>query len=210
MDFADAHPEAEVTATDLSPIQPAFVPENLQFEINDVEDDWVFNTTFDYIHIRGMDAAIGDWPRLLQQAYENLSPGGWVEMLDFEAQWSTDDGSLPESSAYHQYKTLLATACESFGRPVNVALKYRELLNAAGFVNVTEDNRKIPLSPWHPDPRMKKIGRYMQLGMSESLEPYGLAVFTRTLNWDYNMVQALLAGVRQDLRNTSHHIYTIA
>jgi hypothetical protein len=46
--------------------------------------------------------------------------------------------------------------------------------------------------------------------MSESLEPYGLAVFTRTLNWDYNMVQALLAGVRQDLRNTSHHIYTIA
>lgn len=35
IDFADAHPEATVIGTDLSPIQPAYVPPNCKFEIDD-------------------------------------------------------------------------------------------------------------------------------------------------------------------------------
>ncbi|KAK7515234.1 uncharacterized protein IWZ02DRAFT_493117 [Phyllosticta citriasiana] len=35
-DFADEHPSAEVIGTDLSPIQPAFVPPNVKFEWSDI------------------------------------------------------------------------------------------------------------------------------------------------------------------------------
>lgn len=48
----------------------------------------------------------------------------------------------------------------------------------------------------------------MQLHMFESVEPYSLALFTRVLGWDNARVQALLAGVRADLRNLSYHIYS--
>ena len=210
MDFANMHPETHIIALDLSPIQPTYVPENLHFEVDDVEEDWHFGRTFDYIHVRGMDGAIADWPRLLKQAYDNLSPGGWIEIFDNEAQWLTDDGSLPDTSAYHQYLELLHEAAASFGKPLNVSPTYRELLGNAGFTKITDDKRKVPLSPWHSNPKMIELGHYMQMGMREALEPYVLATATRTSDWNYTQVQVLLAAVRQDLANLDHHIYTVA
>jgi trans-aconitate methyltransferase len=35
MDFADAHPSADVLGVDLSPIQPAWVPPNCRFTVDD-------------------------------------------------------------------------------------------------------------------------------------------------------------------------------
>lgn len=68
-DFADEYPSAEVIGTDLSPIQPAFVPPNLRFEIDDASEDWTFpEDHFDLIHIRALYGAISDWPKLYSQA----------------------------------------------------------------------------------------------------------------------------------------------
>lgn len=57
----------------------------MQFEVDDAEQDWSYHGKFDYIHIRSMGGSISDWPRLMQQAYDNLQPGGWIEVVDFEA-----------------------------------------------------------------------------------------------------------------------------
>jgi len=69
IDFADEHPEAEVIGVDLSPIQPSFVPPNLKFEIDDVEEEWTWGK-FDYIHLRTMNASFNDWPKFFKQCYE--------------------------------------------------------------------------------------------------------------------------------------------
>jgi len=52
IEFADLHPSADVTGTDLSPIQPISLPPNCQFIVDNVEDEWVYNEPFDYIHSR--------------------------------------------------------------------------------------------------------------------------------------------------------------
>ena len=50
-EMADLYPAAEVLGTDLSPIQPAWVPPNVKFEVDDCEDDWTWPPNhFDYIH----------------------------------------------------------------------------------------------------------------------------------------------------------------
>ncbi|KMU92448.1 UMTA [Coccidioides immitis H538.4] len=196
IEFADKFPNTEVIATDLSAIQPGFVPENLQFEVDDAEDEWQFSHTFDYIHLGTLAGSIADWPRLLQQAYDNLAPG--------------DDDSLPPDSAYAQFQTLLADAARKFGKELNLAARFREMVEEAGFVNVVDERRKAPLSPWPADPRLKTLGEYMRIVMADSLEPYCLALFTRVLDWNNTMIQAQLAGVRQDLRNMDFHIHTTA
>lgn len=38
-----------------------------------------------------MGGSIKDWPRLFQQAYNNLRPGGWFETHEFEAFYRSDD-----------------------------------------------------------------------------------------------------------------------
>jgi hypothetical protein len=51
IEFAIQHPGSEVIGTDLSPIQPEYVPPNCRFEIDDIEDEWMFSTKFDYVRI---------------------------------------------------------------------------------------------------------------------------------------------------------------
>jgi len=41
IDVADEFPNADVIANDLSPIQPQKVPENLRFEVDDVESEYL-------------------------------------------------------------------------------------------------------------------------------------------------------------------------
>ena len=82
LDFADAHPAAEVTGIDLSPIQPSWVPPNCHFAIDDIEEEWTFQPDyFDFIHIRCLMGSISNWPELYKQAYRHLAPGGWIEHL---------------------------------------------------------------------------------------------------------------------------------
>lgn len=95
MDLADEYPKCEVIGTDLSPIQPSWVPTNCRFLVDDVEDDWTESEPYDFIHGRTMSGSIRDWPRLYQQAFRNLKPGGWIEMQEFEIQYGCDDGSFP-------------------------------------------------------------------------------------------------------------------
>lgn len=65
------YPSAEVVGTDLSPIQPSWVPPNVQFQIDDAECEWTFaKDSFDLIHIRHLTGAIQDWPALIKQAFQ--------------------------------------------------------------------------------------------------------------------------------------------
>ncbi|RDW70744.1 uncharacterized protein DSM5745_08255 [Aspergillus mulundensis] len=59
IDFAEDYPFAEVIGTDLSPIQPSFVPPNLRFEIDDATETWVYpENHFDLVHVRSMYGAV--------------------------------------------------------------------------------------------------------------------------------------------------------
>ena len=70
IDFADQYPSAEVIGTDLSPIQPGWVPANCQFLVDDAEAPWMFsNDTFGYIHVRDMAGSLADWGAFLKQCY---------------------------------------------------------------------------------------------------------------------------------------------
>lgn len=70
IDFAEAFPSAEVLGVDLSANMPTFVPPNVRFEVDDLEDEWVFANSFDYIHSRYMAGSIKDWPNLMRQCYK--------------------------------------------------------------------------------------------------------------------------------------------
>jgi hypothetical protein len=49
---------------------PSVAP-NVQFYVDDMEDDWdLENDPFDYVHARFLAGAILDWPRLIKQAFE--------------------------------------------------------------------------------------------------------------------------------------------
>ena len=92
---------------DLSPIQPAYLPPNLTFEVDDVEEPWTYPEKFDFIYSRMMVGSLANVPRFMEQAFKNLSPGGYLEMADISYPVRTIDNSLPEDSALSKWFVLL-------------------------------------------------------------------------------------------------------
>ena len=68
-DFADEYPSAEVIGVDLSPIQPASVPPNCRFVVDDVNETWQYQENeFDLIHIRALTGSVSDWVQFHKRA----------------------------------------------------------------------------------------------------------------------------------------------
>lgn len=141
MEFADEFPSVSVIANDLSPIQPGWVPPNIQFEIDDAEDDWTYKQPFDYIHIRNMGASIADWQRLCSQAMQHLKPGGWIEIQEHAIQMHSEDGEVPPNMA--DWLEKMEDAARSFGKEMNIAKEVKGYLEIAGFEDVREDIYKV-------------------------------------------------------------------
>jgi hypothetical protein len=98
---------------------------------------------FDFIHLRSLHGAIADWPKLLNRAYDNLVPGGWIQLTDFETYSYSDDDSFPEtSSLYHWLDNTVKTAAK-FGRVMNIAPEFERLLKEAGFEAVVDTTLKV-------------------------------------------------------------------
>jgi ubiquinone/menaquinone biosynthesis C-methylase UbiE len=70
-DMADQYPSAEVTGTDLSPVQPDFVPPNCKFEIDDASALWTFTpNSFDLVFLRFMLGSFSDWTEVYREAFK--------------------------------------------------------------------------------------------------------------------------------------------
>ncbi|KAJ5085771.1 hypothetical protein N7532_010542 [Penicillium argentinense] len=208
IDFADGNPNSEVIGIDLSPIQPAWVPQNCRFEVDDFEQPWPYSRKFDYIHGRELEGFIRDHDKLFQQAFDNLNPNGWFEMVTMEVNSYSDDGTHLKAVSMLESVKHIHLSSKLFGKDMASVFTWKERMERTGFVNVKEDILKLPQSPWPKDPKLKELGRYHQLNMLEAMPPYSYALFTRMLGWQRAQIEALLAGVRHELRDLSNHLYT--
>ncbi|KAF5707823.1 methyltransferase [Fusarium globosum] len=209
IDYADEHPEAKVIGVDLSPIQPDFVPPNVEFFIDDIEEPWNFSEPFDYVHSRMMTFSIKSWPNLASNVYDNLVPGGYVELLEIDLFAHSDDKTLTEDHHLSKLIHLLDEASTKIGRPFQDNKKNKDILRDAGFVDIVETVFKWPTNRWPLDKRYKEIGEWNNLNMDsfKGLEALSMAALTRVLGWTQEEVTIFLAKVRRDLNDRTIHAY---
>lgn len=145
-DFADEHPETEVIGTDISPIQPQWIPPNLRFEIEDCTSEWTFSPgTFDYIHARYLVGSIIDWTALFKEAFTALKPGGWLESFEGSPYMVSDDNTVAEKSAIAQWGRFFVEGGKKIGRSFLVLHEgtQRKAMEEAGFVDIQEWEFKV-------------------------------------------------------------------
>ncbi|CZR67449.1 related to methyltransferase [Phialocephala subalpina] len=209
IDFADEHPEAEVLGIDLSGIQPGFVPPNVSFQIDDLEEPWTFRETekFDFIYARMMTSSFSDWPRFFEQAFENLNPGGYIEMADICFPVQCDDETMGPDSALRKWANLILEGTTKIGRPINSAKDYKTQLGKAGFTDIVEERLIWPQNRWPKDKRIKEIGIWSHENMAPSLEGFSMALFTRVYGWTKEEVEVFLVDVRKEVKDPRIHAY---
>ncbi|KKA27159.1 hypothetical protein TD95_000388 [Thielaviopsis punctulata] len=210
IEMADEFPDAEVFGVDLSPIQPDWVPPNCRFHVDDYEDDWTYreDEKFDYIHGRALGGTCADWSKFYQRVMDNLKPGGWFEIQEYDAWVFSDDDSCDKARWTMEWVDKLDIASRKFGRTMNVARFHKQWMTEAGFEDVEEQVIRIPIGPWAKDPHKKELGRWEQINMQMSVESHTLALFTRIWGYTEEQARLLIEGVKRDFRNKDLHLIT--
>ncbi|KAF2195905.1 S-adenosyl-L-methionine-dependent methyltransferase [Zopfia rhizophila CBS 207.26] len=208
IDFADEFPSAEVIGTDLSPIQPSFVPPNLRFEVDDCTEPWVFRKeSFDFVHVRSLYGCIADWPAFYEQAMLHMKPGGYIEQVEMSVVPKSDDGTVIEGSIFDQWGKISIDLGEAFGKSLRTVDESKDGIKAAGFVNVVEHRWKLPIGGWSKNDKLKHIGLFNRLHWEQGIEGWCLYLLTNYRNWSIEEVQVYLAKMRQALKDKKIHAY---
>ncbi|KAM0193803.1 hypothetical protein ACHAPI_007455 [Fusarium lateritium] len=207
MDYADEHPGAEVIGVDLSPIQPSFVPPNVRFIIDDIEEEWQYSSLFDYIHSRMMNSSVASWDSYATRIFDNLKPGGYVEFQEINIFVKSDDKTLKEKHSLARWAQLLHDASVKLGRPYFDPGNIKHVLTKAGFEDVTESKFKWPTNKWPKDSKHKELGLWNNENANFFLEAVAIAPLTRALGWSREEVAVFIAQARKELNDPRIHAY---
>ncbi|CCT75453.1 related to TAM domain methyltransferase [Fusarium fujikuroi IMI 58289] len=205
IDVADKYPSASVVGVDLSPIQPSWVPPNLKFLVDDIEDEWMHGGDFDFVHMRCISPWLKDEVKVLRQAHDHMKPGAWIEIQELDARANCDDGSLAPDAPLAKFFDTAEQAVASFGMKFRAGENLREPLEKAGFTNVSCKVLKVPIGTWAKDKKLRLIGLYLKTAVSDMFGAMAAKPLRKIL--EPEEIEVFLADARKDLDNVNIHSY---
>ncbi|CAJ0552245.1 Ff.00g062240.m01.CDS01 [Fusarium sp. VM40] len=189
IDFADEHPNTEVIGTDLSPIQPSWVPPNVKFEIEDATNTWSWSdNTFDLVHMRYLIGSITDWGALFKEAFRCCKPGGFVESVEVNPIFLSDDNTIASDSPIKTWNQVCEEGGKAFGRSLCEVSDDVQLLHAAGFVDIQVTDFKVPVGGWAKDTKLRRVGQFLRATIENDLEEEPNPQNLISLSYRSNMV----------------------
>jgi SAM-dependent methyltransferase len=172
VDVADQNPEASVQGTDLSAMQPDWVPPNLRFEIDDFNDnlwDSLKALKYDLIHARELLGTVPDWMTMYRKVYGALKPGGWFDQAEPSILFCSESSEFEGDHPFARWNKVMIDAGKKAGMEFKIGAKIKERLAAVGFVNVQVRYAKWPIGNWARDKHLKELGRFNLFRLREGI-----------------------------------------
>lgn len=91
----------------------------------------------------------------------------------------SDDGSLPEDSHINEITMLTHAAAGKAGRPLDIYSMMRGEIEAAGFMNVRQQDYKMPIGTWPQLSTYKDAGRVCKEQWKKGIEGWCMYLFTK-------------------------------
>jgi hypothetical protein len=95
------HPETSVESLEIDPrsLEPP------------IEPGWHFSEPYDLVHLRNMKGSFSHWEEVYAEIHKSLSPGGWIEVADWDVSQTSFHGSSFRSlvDACHRWDQCLST-----------------------------------------------------------------------------------------------------
>ncbi|TFK64988.1 S-adenosyl-L-methionine-dependent methyltransferase [Pluteus cervinus] len=115
-----------------------------------------WSNRFSLVNQRMMCAAFSQpqWEIALREMERVLQPGGWIQLMELQM-YHDFSGTHPK---YHKFLQILRTLWENRGFFRNPIPGLPEMLEHAGYKNITTITRKIPMGAWGGD-----LGRYTSI-----------------------------------------------
>ncbi|KAL5041946.1 hypothetical protein BDW71DRAFT_156174 [Aspergillus fruticulosus] len=204
--FAEQNPSAYIVANDPNSMNTTPPGLSVISDSSDANKPWTYNRQFDFIHCRQHHRRL-DEPRLFQQAFNSLTPGGWLEMQELSNPVTSDDGTLPETNPLFTWGRLLVEASKKMNRPVDNPAKYETWMREAGFVNCRTVVYKWPTNPWPADEKGQLLGLWNLFNVLQRFEEFSMALLVKVLGWEVDDAKRFLGEVKEELMNGNVHGY---
>jgi hypothetical protein len=200
--MGEMYPEAEIIATDISLFDagPGVLGlPNVQFQLDDAEEEWTYHEPFDLVHFRGLSGAFRDWSAVYQQAFKHVKAGGYIEVAESDP--AADIMKLPKGA--NSYFNILVSAMQNTAEASGF-LRGRDhlrpsALTSVGFVDVRIYDITVPVGTWPQDPRQKTLGKMALIAFLEGLEARSLRQLTASGKWTTEEVRDLCEKVKLEI-----------
>lgn len=195
---AEKYPNCEVFGTDIAAIQPTDqVPFNVEFQIEDAREEWIRPPdSFDMVHIRNMAGAFSDWSFIYQQSFACLKPGGYIEVMDFDDHWGSENFLtwFSPGSPIDIMARAIRECADLDGRPKTVLHMTPQMLMDAGFVDIQQSRHDLPVGR----KENSKFGDDWLFALVTGIEATSLRLLTRHKGWDPDYVRGLCDEVSRE------------
>ncbi|EOO00873.1 putative umta methyltransferase family protein [Phaeoacremonium minimum UCRPA7] len=195
------------TGTGIWAMDFAETPPNCSFEVDDYEDEWLYRRPFDFIHGRELEGCIANDDKLLERAFQHLAPGGYIELQATSARFTSEDGTHEKATNTTIWLDALFEGAAKFGKPLDIAPKWKNKVEATGFVDVQERILKLPVGTWPKDAKLKEVGSLQYYQQLQAVDSYTPGMIARVLGWSDPEVQVLMAKVKSELKDPTIHLY---
>ncbi|KAM0432667.1 hypothetical protein ACHAQK_009519 [Fusarium lateritium] len=172
-----------------------------------MDEDWNYTDSFDYIHSRMMMFSIKDWETYIQKIFENLAPGGYIEIQEINGAIYSDDETLKPDQGLAKWCKLLGEAFAKLGSHSIEFDRIKAIMKETGFIDIVDTRFKWPTNSWPKDKKHKELGAWNNINNSGALDSLTLASFSRAYGWTRDEITMFLMDVRKDLNNPKIHAY---
>lgn len=188
-------------------ILPEKIPQTVTFTTVDIEGEWtkeiLNHAPYDLINCRMKKGSIKSWSTLYGKIATHLKHGTGV-FEQFEIDWKFKRNSDPIPEALEKWSTKLHHAMEDHGMSIQCdPEETRSMLLNNGFNDVQERAILLPVNDWQSKDADKKIGRWFNTALTESILPMSIPPLVRT-NQNVNAIHDLIAKVSEELHSKKH------
>ncbi|EPS37287.1 hypothetical protein H072_9077 [Dactylellina haptotyla CBS 200.50] len=185
--------------------------DDLEFLLqHDYNNDWNLpKNIFDLVFSRWNHLYISDWRNFIQQAYNALRPGGYIEFHEELYGYYSDDGTYSRHTHLYRWSEKCREAMAQFP-PREVDLTSDDIveyMREVGFQQVVVRVYKVPLNGWPKDEKYKEIGRLHQAQLLMMVETGTKVLLKRALDIDEDESMELVRRAMADMKSRAIHAY---
>ncbi|PVH70692.1 S-adenosyl-L-methionine-dependent methyltransferase, partial [Cadophora sp. DSE1049] len=199
IDVADEYPSAKVLGTDLSPIQPIWIPPNLKFTVDDFNHPPpgrdTIEGTWDFIHARELMGGVRYWPKLIEDSFQALEAGGWLELAEWNFHFLGED--VPP--ILNRWAETMIKAGEKNGMTFDMCGGLERWMKERGFVNVIKTTYQVPFGRWPADRKQRLLGNWNYLRLRMDVKGHCLRPMVRFLGMDKDQTDVQIAFIENAL-----------
>ncbi|KAJ5726632.1 S-adenosyl-L-methionine-dependent methyltransferase [Penicillium malachiteum] len=208
LDMGVMYPDATITGVDISDIQPPWTPENVKFDITDINKEWDFGEKFDLILVQGMAGMIKDWAYLSGQAMNTLISGGYLEIHDFLLETTSDDKTLSGDSKLNRFNSDLLQGFKRTEKEYCAYIRIQETLERAGFLDIQRNMFYVPTNTWPMDQETSELGEFRNLHYMEAIQG-AIGFLTNLIGYTEKDAESFTESVQAEVNNRRIHTYDV-